>query len=37
MIKVLKNKRGHEIEGELGGLYGRVWREEREGRNVIKL
>ena len=28
-------KRGHEFEREKGGIYGRVWREEREGRNVI--
>lgn len=29
------HKREQEFEGECGGVNGRVWREEREGRNVI--
>jgi hypothetical protein len=28
-------KRGHEFEGEWGGVYERVWREEEKGRNDI--
>lgn len=33
----INKKRGHEIEGEwgVGRVYGRVWREEKKGRNVI--
>lgn len=27
----------HEFEGGWGGICGRDWREEREGRNVIKI
>lgn len=27
----------HEFEGDWGGIYGGVWREEREGRKVIIL
>lgn len=28
-------KRSHEFEGEWGGVYGRFWRKEREGINVV--
>lgn len=28
-------ERGREFERELGGVYGRVWREEREVRNDV--
>lgn len=31
----MNGKRGCEFEGEEGGICGRVWREEREGRNVL--
>lgn len=33
----INEKRGYKFEGEWGGLYKRVWREERERRNVIIL
>lgn len=29
-------KKGHEYEGEMGGVYRRVWRANREGQNVLK-
>lgn len=28
-------KRDDGLEGELGGIYGRVWRKKREGRSVV--
>lgn len=28
-------KRGHEFKGEQEGVYGRVWREEREVESVL--
>jgi hypothetical protein len=28
-------RRGHEFEGKWEGVSGRVWRGEREGRNVV--
>lgn len=28
-------KRGPESKGEQGGAYGRVWKEEREQRNIV--
>lgn len=28
-------ERGREFEGEQRGVYGRVWRKKREGRNVV--
>lgn len=31
----IHGKRGCELEGECGGEYGRVWREQREGRNAV--
>lgn len=31
----ISEKRGYELEGEQGGIYGKSWREEREGRNAI--
>lgn len=31
----ISGNRGHGFEGEWGGVYGRVWREKRGGRNVI--
>lgn len=31
------NKRDQEFEGDQGGVFKRVWKEEREGRNVIIL
>lgn len=30
-------KRSHEFDGEQGRVYGRVWNEEREGENVIRI
>ena len=33
VIKI--NERGHESEQEQGRLYGRVWREEMEGRHYV--
>lgn len=30
-------KRGRRLEEQCGGVYGRGWREKREGRNVISL
>jgi hypothetical protein len=33
----IDEKGGHEPEGEQGGLNRRVWREVREGRNIIIL
>lgn len=36
MLACDKSERGgHEGEGEWGGVYGRVWEEEKEGRNVV--
>lgn len=32
----IDEKRGHEFEGDQEGVYERVWREEGEGRNVVK-
>ena len=32
---IIIGKRGHEFEREQGGYGGRVWRKEREGRNVV--
>lgn len=34
-MREINEKGGHEIEGEWGGVYERVWREEGEGRNII--
>lgn len=31
----ISEKRSQEFEGEQGGLYGKVWRGEKEGRNVL--
>ena len=31
----IKEKRGHEFEWQQGGVYGRVWTEEREGGNDV--
>lgn len=31
----ISEKRGHELEGEWGGVYGKVWKEERKERNVV--
>lgn len=31
---VISGNRGHGFEGEWEGVYGRVWREKRGGRNV---
>jgi hypothetical protein len=28
---------GYEFEGEKGRIYGKVWREKREERNMIKI
>lgn len=28
-------KGGHEFEGQWGGFYKRVWREERSGKTVV--
>lgn len=33
--KIIKEKTGHEFERKHGGLYRKVWREERQGRNVV--
>lgn len=33
-MKYQSEERGHEIEGEWGGVYGRVWKEGKEGRNA---
>lgn len=30
-----EQKRSHEFEGMWGGVYGRAWREKREGRNAV--
>lgn len=32
----ISKRRGHELESEWGGEYGRVLREEREGSNVVR-
>jgi hypothetical protein len=32
---IIGEKRSHEFEGKQEGVYGTVWREEWEGRNVI--
>lgn len=29
------NEKGHEFEREQGGVYGRIWREGREGENAV--
>lgn len=34
---IIMNKRDQEFEGDQGGVFKRVWKEEREGRNVIIL
>jgi hypothetical protein len=31
----VREKRGHQFEGEQGDIYGRVWRKEREVRNFV--
>jgi hypothetical protein len=31
----INKRRGHEFYGEQGGVFGRVYRGEREGRNAI--
>lgn len=28
-------KRGHEFEIQQGGIYGGIWKEEREGENIV--
>lgn len=33
----ISEKRDHEFAGKLGGIYGKVWREEMEARNFIIL
>lgn len=33
----MKKKRGPKFERKQGGVYGRVWRKERKGGNVIIL
>lgn len=33
----MKISRGYEFEKEHGGVYGRAWKEKKEGRNVIIL
>lgn len=37
VIPETKTYKSYELEGEQGGVYGMVQREEREERNVIKL
>lgn len=32
-----KKKKGHEFEREQKGVYGKIWREERKGRNVVTI
>lgn len=34
---IINEKAGHDFEGKQGGVYARVWSDERERRNVIKL
>lgn len=34
-ITMSEKKRGHEFKGKLGGVYGRVQREEREGGETL--
>lgn len=34
---IISEKRSHEVEGKQGGVYGRIWREEIEGENVVIL
>jgi hypothetical protein len=36
-ITIREKERQHEFEGENPGVYGRIWREERERRDVIKI
>lgn len=31
----INEKRSHELERAQEGIYGRAWREQREGRNVL--
>jgi hypothetical protein len=31
----ISEKRGHEFGGEYGGVHGRDYRKEREGRNIV--
>lgn len=33
MLVITINEKGHEFERERGGLYGRVWIEEKEEKN----
>lgn len=35
--KTFNQKKSQEFEEDKGGVYGRVWREYWEGRNIIKL
>lgn len=34
-VATSNDRRGHEFEREQGGLYGRLWRKEKEGGNHI--
>lgn len=34
---IINKKRGHEFEGECGGVYVRVLKEKGKGRNVITI
>lgn len=34
-ITISEKRKGHEFEGEWGGAKRRVWREEREARDVV--
>lgn len=35
MCKAINEKRGHELERGQGETYGRVWREDKEGQDVV--
>lgn len=35
LLQITNKNSGNEFEAEWGGVYGNVWKEKREGRNVL--